>query len=286
MIPLVVLAAVFLLIAIRQVGSVRLHIWQVMLGGALAVVGTGQIAPRDAVRAINLDVLVFLFFMFVVGQALEQSGVLESFATRWFGRARSVSGLLLAILFGMGAASALLMNDTVAIVGTPVVLMLAGAHRLRPVLLLLTLAFSITLGSVVSPIGNPQNLLIAMNGVPNPFITFPVGLLLPTLLNLLLTFAVLRLFYSRDFRGDLHAMPPRGVGDRPLARLCYCSLAILVGLIGFNIAMFLMAPARALPLPWIAAASALPVLLASSQRWTIVRRSDWGTLVFFGRCSC
>jgi hypothetical protein len=40
-IPLIVLAAVFLLIAVRQVGQVRLQIWQIMLLGAIAVLITG-----------------------------------------------------------------------------------------------------------------------------------------------------------------------------------------------------------------------------------------------------
>ncbi|PKP58821.1 MAG: hypothetical protein CVT88_06670 [Candidatus Altiarchaeales archaeon HGW-Altiarchaeales-1] len=55
------------------------------------------------------------------------------------------------------------MNDTIAIIGTPIMLMLASRSKISPKLLLLTLAFAITIGSVASPIGNPQNLLIALN---------------------------------------------------------------------------------------------------------------------------
>jgi Na+/H+ antiporter NhaD/arsenite permease-like protein len=40
-------------------------------------------------------------------------------------------------------------------------LRLAAEHRLDARLLLVTLAFAVTTGSVASPIGNPQNLLIA-----------------------------------------------------------------------------------------------------------------------------
>lgn len=70
------LAAVFLLIAVRQVGNLKLKIWEIMLGGALVVVLTGQIAVKDALAAINMDVMLFLLGMFVVGQALEESGYL------------------------------------------------------------------------------------------------------------------------------------------------------------------------------------------------------------------
>ncbi|WP_243670655.1 hypothetical protein [Methanoculleus chikugoensis] len=67
LIPLVVLVIVFLLIAVRKIGNVNFRIWQVMLLGAAAVLATGSIAPLDALASINLDVMLFLFFMFVIG---------------------------------------------------------------------------------------------------------------------------------------------------------------------------------------------------------------------------
>ncbi len=121
-IAVIVLAAVFLLTAVRQVGRFRLRIWQIMLGGALAVLATGQISLPDAVRAINPDVMVFLFGMFVVGQTLMKSGYLSVIAGRLFSRAKTTGHVVLAILFGTGILSAFLMNDTLAIIGTPLVL--------------------------------------------------------------------------------------------------------------------------------------------------------------------
>ncbi len=186
-IPIAVLGSVIALTAARRIGSLRLRIWQVMLGGAVLVLATGQIAPRDALRAINLDVMLFLAGMFVVGQALEESGYLACAASRLFARARSANAVVLLVLAAMGAASALLMNDTAAIVGTPVVLALARERGLAPKGMLLALAFAVTIGSVPSPIGNPQNLLIALaGGIPNPFVTFARWLALPSLLNLLI----------------------------------------------------------------------------------------------------
>ncbi len=45
MISIITLAIVFILIAVRQVGNIRLRIWQIMLLGALVVLITGQISP-------------------------------------------------------------------------------------------------------------------------------------------------------------------------------------------------------------------------------------------------
>src|SRR3989338_6232006 len=192
LIQIAVLAVVFILIAVRQIGSVKLQIWQIMLGGASVVLLLGQISPEAALKAINIDVLLFLFGMFVIGQALEESGYLSHLSYKMFRRAKTIDALVLFILFGMGIASAFLMNDTLAIIGTPVVLLLARKHRIHPQMLLLALAFAVTIGSAMSPIGNPQNLLIALNGnMENPFVTFFSYLFLPTMINLLLCFVML-----------------------------------------------------------------------------------------------
>ncbi|NMA88409.1 MAG: anion transporter, partial [Methanoculleus bourgensis] len=163
LISIVVLIIVFLLIAVRKIGNVSLGIWQVMLLGAVAVLLTGEITPEEALAAIDVDVMLFLFGMFVVGEALAESGYLYHLASRLFSRAESVRHLVFLILVGAGALSALLMNDTLAVVGTPLMLYFARRHGISPKLLLLALAFAVTTGSVASPIGNPQNLLIALS---------------------------------------------------------------------------------------------------------------------------
>jgi Na+/H+ antiporter NhaD/arsenite permease-like protein len=109
-IPIVVLGIVFLLIALRDIGKVKLQIWQVMLGGAVVVLVTGQISPIDAFHAINFDVIFFLFGMFIVGQATEDSGYLTHLCHKFFGKVKSVDRLVLAILLTMGLGSAALMN--------------------------------------------------------------------------------------------------------------------------------------------------------------------------------
>ena len=65
-ISIIVLVAVFFLITIRQIGSARLKIWQIMLGGAVVVVLTGEISPLAAFHAIHFDVIFFLFGMVII----------------------------------------------------------------------------------------------------------------------------------------------------------------------------------------------------------------------------
>lgn len=282
MVSIIVLLAVFILIAVRQIGRFRLQIWQAMLLGALAVLVTRQISPVEALKAINLDVILFLFGMFVIGQALEESGYLSHLSSRLFGRARTVDGLLLLILFGGGLLSAFLMNDTLAIIGTPVMLEIARKTGIRPKLLLLSLAFSVTIGSVMSPIGNPQNLLVAVNGnIPNPFITFLRYLAVPTLINLLLAYLILKFFYRGHFKNEPLKYSTDPIADPSLARLSKISLTIIIALVVAKIATALLGLDIDFRLTYIALAAALPIIFLSPRRLEVVRRIDWSTLVFF-----
>lgn len=282
-IPILTLIGVFLLIAVRQVGHLKFQIWQVMTLGAVVVLLTGQIGLPQAWSAINFDVMLFLFGMFVVGHALEESGYLGHVSYAYFKRARSRDSLLLMVLFGAGIASAFLMNDTLAIVGTPAVLLIARKHDMSPKLLLLALAFAVTTGSVMSPIGNPQNLLIALNGtIQSPFLTFLKYLLLPTMLNLYLASLLLKRCYPDDFHDTelKHSQEP--IRDKHLAFLSRLSLNIVLVLVGAKIVTAALGPGIDFRLTHIALAACLPIFVGSPKRWHILKGIDWSTLVFFG----
>ncbi|MEX1276226.1 MAG: anion transporter [Bacteroidota bacterium] len=281
-ISVLTLIVVFLLIAVRQVGNIKVQIWQAMLGGAVVVILTGQIPLDVAWRAINFDVMLFLFGMFVIGQALDESGYLSHVSYKYFKRATSIDGLMLLVLFGAGFASAFLMNDTLAIIGTPVVLLLAKKHQMSPKTLLLALCFAVTIGSVMSPIGNPQNLLIALNGnIGSPFVTFFRWLFLPTVLNLGLCHVMLKRFYPKDFHNAelKHSQEP--IRDKTLAFLARVALNVVLLFIGLKILNVVLALNVDFRLTTIALAGALPILVGSKRRLEILRRIDWHTLAFF-----
>jgi len=282
-IPIFVLLVVFLLIAVRRIGNFRIKIWQAMTIGAAAVLLTGQISPLDALYSINFDVITFLFGMFVVGEAMQRSGYLSSLSRSLFHRATNVDHLILLILFPIGLLSAILMNDTLAIIGTPIVLGLSKKHGISPKLLLMTLAIAVTTGSVLSPIGNPQNLLIATSGgVDSPFISFLQYLALPTILCLFVAFLFLRFFYRTEFRTPLIENQDEEIMiDGRLVKLSKLSLALVIILVGLKIVLFFIAPEFELRLSFIAIIAAFPIVVFSSKRVEIVRNIDWSTLLFF-----
>ncbi|MCX8092934.1 MAG: SLC13 family permease, partial [Candidatus Goldbacteria bacterium] len=280
--PVVILFIVFLLIAIRQIGNIKLQIWQIMLGGALSVLLSGSISPKKAIDAINMDVILFLFGVFIIGQALEESGYLAHLTYKFFKKAKNLNTLLLMILFVMAIASAILMNDTLAIIGTPVMLALAKNHKTSPKALLLALAFAITIGSVMSPIGNPQNLLIALNSnINNPFIVFFKYLALPTFINLFITFFIIKIFYKDNFHKDILKHSQEPIKNKNLALLSKISLILIIILIFIKIFIVIFKLNIEIKLTYIALISAMPIILFSSKRFLVLKKIDWATLVFF-----
>ena len=131
--------------------------------------------------------VLFLFAMFVLVGALESSGAIEHLADWFAGLAHRPEDLPLMLFVGFGLLSTIVVNDALVLVGVPVLIALARRTQLSPRPFLLSLAFAVTVGSVATPIGNPQNLLVAASsGLPSPFAEFLRFLLLPTLAALLL----------------------------------------------------------------------------------------------------
>jgi Na+/H+ antiporter NhaD/arsenite permease-like protein len=253
-----------------------------MLGGAVAVLITGQISLPDALTAINIDVMVFLVGMFIVGEAMVESGYLDILCQRFFSYARTPNQMIFFLLFGIGFLSALLMNDTLAIIGTPLVLGLATKFHISPKLMLLSLAIAITTGSVMSPIGNPQNLLIAVNsGMDTPFVTFTLYLLIPTLISLGVAFILLRFYFPMDFSTRVLSHDPIQPVDYKKFFPVKCSLAIILILGAANIIASLYGGKILVPLPFIAVCAAFPVILLGTDRMRLLKNIDWFTLVFF-----
>ena len=280
--PVIVLIIAFILIAVRQLGSIRLQIWQIVLGGAFVVLITGQISVTAAISYIDPTVIVFLVGIFIFAEALVRSGYIHYIAYKVFRRFKSVDSLVLALLFSTGIASIFMLNDTIAIVGTPVVMLFAIKEGINPKLMLLSLAFAVTIGSVASPIGNPQNLLIASSGLlKEPFVAFFSNLLIPTLINLLAVYLILKLFFKDEFHNKPLIHSRVGIKDKKLAGLCKISIVLLGVSVFAYILIEISGFVHELSFAFIAVIAALPILLFSDKRISIVKGIDWHTIIFF-----
>jgi len=171
-----------------------------MLIGAALMVGLQVISIETAFKSINLDVMGFLFGMFSLVSALDMSGVLKTVAAKMLSKTNGHPDLILMVfVVGMGLLSAFLVNDTIAVMAIPLIAHISRQIEIRPLVFLIALSFGITIGSTMTPIGNPQNLLIALqSGIPLPFLTFVKVLGIPTIVNLFVTYFILKTYFKRD----------------------------------------------------------------------------------------
>lgn len=199
----------FLIVERRRLNNIP--IWTSMLIGAALMIGLQVISLEDAFKAINLDVIIFLFGMFSIVSALDRSGVLKFVAVKMLSKAgNDLNSILLVFVIGFGIISAFLVNDTIALLGIPLIVHISRQISIRPTVLFIALAFGISIGSVMTPIGNPQNLLIAIkSNIPLPFLTFLRWLFIPTIVNLFLTYFILKVY----FKEELSKVPHNRVGD-------------------------------------------------------------------------
>ncbi|MGB7956918.1 MAG: SLC13 family permease [Candidatus Nitrosopolaris sp.] len=168
-IALAIFAVVYALIIVGRTKRYHIPIWVSMLIGAFLMIVFQVIGLEAAFKAINLDVIGFLFGMFSIVTSLDKSGVLRLVAMKMLSTANSLNSLLMIFVVGMGILSAFLVNDTIALLGIPLIIYISKQVGIRPLVLLIALAFGISVGSTMTPIGNPQNLLIAIqSGISLP----------------------------------------------------------------------------------------------------------------------
>ncbi|MEM3159310.1 MAG: SLC13 family permease [Nitrososphaera sp.] len=285
-VALAVFAAVYVLIIGRRRFGVP--IWVAMLIGAALMVGLQVTSIQGAYDAVNLEVIAFLFGMFSIVSALERAGVLKMIAMKMLSWARTPSQLLMAFVVGMGVLSAFLVNDTIALLGIPLAIHVAKHAGIKPAVLLLALAFGITVGSVMTPIGNPQNLLIAIDsGFDLPFRTFLFYLAAPTVANLFVTYFILKLYFRKELPQKLQYAPVaaevvsgESIPDPRQAKIAiYITIATLAGFLLSELLHVYQIAQFSISIVAMLGAAALYAL--SSERTQLLKHVDYSVLVFF-----
>ena len=292
---LLVLAGVLGAVVARQLLGRGPGVWLLFGVGGLATVGAGIVPPAGA-AAVLVDegpTLLFLLALFVFAAALVESGAIDHLARWLLGRARTPADLPFVLFVGIGLVSAVLINDALVVIGVPLLFAVATRLRADPRPLLLVLAFAVTVGSVLTPFGNPQNLLVAFaGGFADPIVTFLRYLALPTAINLVLGGWYLARRFGRRLgpadaafaalRADAPPLWPRGgwatrVRQHPVLAVFPATIALLLGAEGASA----VARLPVLP-PWAPAlAGATLVLLATPRRSAIARGVNVTVLVLF-----
>jgi Na+/H+ antiporter NhaD/arsenite permease-like protein len=281
---MIVFMIVYGLIIFRNVGGVKIPIWASMTFGAIAVLVLQIITVDDAVSAINFDVIFFLLGMFILVSGLEHSGMLDYIVNRILSFAKNPNQILFFILFVMGLMSAFLINDTIALVATPIVIGLARPMNIRPAPMLISLAFGITIGSMMTPMGNPQNLLISLHsGMEFPLFTFLRYLFLPTIACLLVTYFIVKWYYRKEFSSAIMSQNIISNVALKSSLAKKSSVIIIITVAGFFVIglIKLFGISTELNFSHIAIVGGISLLLISKEKKQIIKGINWKIIIFF-----
>jgi Na+/H+ antiporter NhaD/arsenite permease-like protein len=268
----IIFAITYLLISGRQLKLLPLNRPAAALLGAVLMVSTGVMTPERAYRAVNYDTLVLLLAMMLIAAYLYLANFFEWAAAGILQLARTPQRLLLYVTLISGILSALLVNDTVCLMLTPLLIAVIRRGKLPLLPYLIALATSANIGSAATLVGNPQNMIIEQFS-HIPFAEFSRSLVPASLVGLALNFAILRVSFSK--------MLPQGrIEHQPGPKVeLDCTLFLLVCVVFISIFGCFVA---GLNLSWTALAGAVLIMvLARRDTHEVLKLVDWHLLVFF-----
>jgi len=264
--------ATYAVIALGRLPGFRLDRAGAALIGASLMVASGVLTMTEAYGAIDFDTIVLLLGMMIVIANLKLSGffaLVSAFVAR---HARHPLTLLAAIVLVAGFFSAFLVNDTICLMLTPLVLELVVALRRNPVPYLLAIALASNIGSAATITGNPQNIMIGSFSAI-PYGSFLAALAPVSLAGLVLTMLLVAATHRAEFWGRQRlAAEPRDIrANKPLVRKSVAVTAAMVA------AFFVVAP----PAKVAIVAGALLLLTRRLKPERIYAEIDWSLLLLF-----
>ena len=295
---LVIFLVTYVLISVRRFGRLNLERPAVALFGAALMVLCGVVAADQAFASVQLDILGLLLGMMIIVVSLELCGFFTWVSVRMIRASKNQFQFLIVVMVVTALLSALILNDTVVLLFTPIVIKACRLIKANPIPFLVAEAISANIGSVATPVGNPQNAFIAtQSGIT--FAEFTGKLLPVTLLCLLVAVVLVWLVFRKQLtdgcdRQGRYWFCERSkpidaekaimeIEPRPLHRAVYLVLGTLV----MVFVGFVLSPYIDLPLAMVAVIGGafvlmfLPFFNRSVQAVEVLRKVDWTLLLFF-----
>ena len=203
LLPLFLFVLTYLGLALGRIPPFKLDRTGFAILGAVAFLASGLISVEAAKEAVDAPTLAVLFGMMLLSAQYRLSGLYGVIGHR-LARVADPRRLLLGTIVVTALLSAVLTNDVICFALTPLLLEALLAAKRPPLPYLLAIACASNIGSALTPIGNPQNILIAQS-FHLPFLPFLLACAVPVVLSL----AVLYWLAARR-------LEPRGASEPPL----------------------------------------------------------------------
>lgn len=241
---------------------------------ALALISSFFVPPdKEYIGYVDFRTLAILFCLMSVMAGLQKSGLFQYVAQALLSRVRKAWQLVLILVLLCFFSSMLVTNDVALITFVPFTLVVLGmvgpeikSRLLIPVVVLQTIAAN--LGSMLTPVGNPQNLYLY--GKAGLSLGDFVLLMLPYALAALLVIVFWSLVQSRACRGEVQVSFTE-VAQISGKRSCLAVCAILF-------ILDLLTVARVIPYGVTLDATIISLLLLDRS---IFRQVDYSLLLTF-----
>jgi len=268
----IVLGVTYLGLGLGYLPGLRMNRATIAFVGAACLVGLGGISLREAWQAIDAGTIVFLLSIMIVNAYLACAGFFQLALAVLLRFTRSPFGLIVALTFISGILSALFLNDTIALIFTPLVVGLTTALSLNPIPYVLALAAATDIGSVATLNGNPQNILIgSFSGIS--YLAFTQALAPIAGLGLLVQIGLLWWLYP-EIRSTTPFVGCPLLRNRLLKPVLYKSLLITGGLL---VAFLIGAPLTESAL----VAAGLLLITRRLKPERILQAVEWELLLMF-----
>lgn len=167
----------------------------IALLGAIAMVAGGVITTGQAVSSIDISTVLLLFGMMALSAQFRLAGFYTKIARDISRTITSPERFLFTLMATSALLSSVLANDIVCLAFTPVLCATLSRASLQPAPYLIGLAVASNIGSALTVIGNPQNMLIGQVGGLG-FGSYMAWSLVPVAISLILSWWVLVRMYK------------------------------------------------------------------------------------------
>jgi Na+/H+ antiporter NhaD/arsenite permease-like protein len=244
----------------------------IALLGAIAFIVIQNLGITQAANYIDFSAIAMLFSFMIISAQFYYSGFYTRIIQKMENWTLTPSVLLGVVTFTAGILSAVLINDIVCLAMAPLIIKVCFKKKLNPVPFLLALACASNIGSALTLVGNPQNLLIGQV-LHIPFAQYFKFSLIPCLLSLLATWLIIRSQVKSNWHQEAKEIHPESIA--------YDSWQSWKGIVVILILLVIFTFST-LPRDQVSLAAAGVLLLSrrmASQ--TMLNFIDWQLLVLF-----
>ena len=179
-------------------------------------VAFGLLPPAAAFAAVSLPTLALLTGCMLVSAHAEKAGAFDALAAALLQGGGGRAYFLLRVSCFSAVASALVTNDSACVLLPPVVIKACRARGYRATPFLIAVATASNIGSACSPIGNPQNMIIASASGAS-FRAFLAAIGIAAALALCINTAVIVFVHREEFLSAEAVAPPTAPPTAPPA---------------------------------------------------------------------